>query len=78
MAQVRSWKQMLSEHHLAVSLQKRSGGRMIRAAFIEVVEVYVVLGLAQSRLLFCGYSFLLTGPKGSPWSHTNGLCCVRF
>ena len=46
MAQVRSWKQMLSEHHLAVSLHERSGGRMIRAAFIEVVEVYVVLGIA--------------------------------
>lgn len=57
---------MLLEHHLAVSLQEPAGGRMIRAAFIEVVEVYVVLGLAQSRLLFCGYSFLMTGPKAHP------------
>lgn len=69
---------MLSEHHLAVSLQERSGGRMIRAAFIEVVEVYVVLGLAESRLLFCGYSFLMTGSKGSPCLHTSGLCYIRF
>ena len=69
---------MLFEHHLAVSLQEPAGGRMIRAAFIEVVEVYVVLGLAQSRLPFCGYSFLMIGPKGSPCSHTSGLCYVGF